>query len=39
LPQPLGPSIEKNSPASSSNVTSSSAVTEPKRFVTSRSSR
>ena len=33
LPHPDGPSIEKNSPPGIVNDTSSTAVTEPKRFV------
>ena len=38
LPQPLGPSSEKNSPLRISRSTRSSATTEPKRLPTSRSS-
>ena len=34
LPQPLGPSIEKNSPSAISSVTSSTAVWLPKRLLT-----
>ncbi len=34
LPQPDGPSIEKNSPSRISNETSSTATTSSKRFVT-----
>ena len=38
LPQPLGPSSEKNSPLRMARSTPSSATTEPKRLPTSRSS-
>lgn len=39
LPQPLSPTITKNSPLFTSRLASLTAVTEPKRFVKPRNAR